>query len=47
MLTYMPFVEEVVAGEVTELAEFGAFVRIGPIDGLVHVSQITNDFLII
>jgi DNA-directed RNA polymerase subunit E' len=45
MLTYMPFVEEVVAGEVTELAEFGAFIRIGPIDGLVHVSQITNDFL--
>lgn len=45
MLTYLPFVEEVVAGEVTELAEFGAFIRIGPIDGLVHVSQITNDFL--
>jgi len=45
MLTYLPFVEEIVAGEVTELAEFGAFVRIGPIDGLVHVSQITNDFL--
>jgi DNA-directed RNA polymerase subunit E' len=45
MLTYMPFVEEVAAGEVTELAEFGVFVRIGPIDGLVHVSQITNDFL--
>lgn len=45
MLTYMPYVEEVVAGEVTELAEFGAFIRIGPIDGLVHVSQITNDFL--
>lgn len=45
MLTYMPHIEEVVAGEVTELAEFGAFIRIGPIDGLVHVSQITNDFL--
>ena len=45
MLTYLPYVEEVVAGEVSELAEFGAFVRIGPIDGLVHVSQITNDFL--
>lgn len=44
-LTYMPFVEEVVLGEVSEIAEFGAFVRIGPIDGLVHVSQITNDFL--
>src|SRR5208283_4422014 len=45
LLTYLPYVDEVVAGEVTELAEFGAFVRIGPIEGLVHVSQITNDFL--
>lgn len=45
VLSYLPYVEEVVAGEVTELVEFGAFVRIGPIDGLVHVSQITNDFL--
>ena len=45
ILSYMPYVEEVVAGEVTELVEFGAFIRIGPIDGLVHVSQITNDFL--
>ena len=45
ILTYTPYVDEVVAGEVTELAEFGAFVRIGPIEGLVHVSQITNDFL--
>ena len=45
VITYMPRVEEIVAGDVTELAEFGAFVRIGPIDGLVHVSQIANEFL--
>ncbi|MGC8669932.1 MAG: DNA-directed RNA polymerase [Candidatus Micrarchaeia archaeon] len=45
VLTYMPYVDEVVVGEVTEIAEFGAFVRIGPMDGLVHVSQILNDFL--
>lgn len=45
VLAYMPQVEEIVAGEVSELAEFGAFVKIGPIDGLVHVSQITNEFL--
>ena len=44
-LTYMPSVEEIINGEVTEIVEFGAFVRIGPMDGLVHVSQITNDFL--
>jgi DNA-directed RNA polymerase subunit E' len=45
VLSFMPKVDEVVIGEVTELAEFGAFVRIGPMDGLVHVSQITSDFL--
>ncbi len=45
ILTFMPTVEEVVAGEVSELVEFGAFVRIGPMEGLVHVSQIANDFL--
>lgn len=44
-LTYIPKVEEIVLGEVTELMDFGAFVRIGPIDGLVHVSQITDDFI--
>ena len=45
LLAYMPYPEEVIAGEVTELVEFGAFVRIGPMEGLVHVSQITNEFL--
>lgn len=45
VLSFMPTVEEVVAGEVSELVEFGAFVRIGPMEGLVHVSQIANDFL--
>jgi DNA-directed RNA polymerase subunit E' len=45
ILSFMPQVEEVVAGQVTELVEFGAFVRIGPMDGLVHVSQIAGDFL--
>ncbi len=45
ILTYMPVVDEVVVGEVSELAEFGVFVRIGPMEGLVHVSQIANDFL--
>lgn len=45
ILTFMPTIEEVVGGEVSELVEFGAFVRIGPMEGLVHVSQIANDFL--
>ena len=35
---------EVIEGEITEIVEFGAFVRLGPIDGLIHVSQLANDF---
>lgn len=38
-------IDEVVIGEVSELADFGCFVRLGPIDGLVHLSQITSDFI--
>ncbi len=45
VLAFIPKVDEVVCGEVTEIVDFGAFVRIGPMDGLVHVSQIANEFL--
>ncbi|MEM3228119.1 MAG: DNA-directed RNA polymerase [Candidatus Micrarchaeaceae archaeon] len=38
-------IEEVIVGEVSELAEFGCFVRIGPMEGLVHISQITDEFM--
>ncbi|MGI6589380.1 MAG: DNA-directed RNA polymerase [Candidatus Iainarchaeum sp.] len=45
MLTYKPTLQEVVRGTITEVTEFGAFVRIGPIEGLIHVSQIMDDFI--
>jgi len=44
-LTFKLEVEEVVVGEVSELVEFGCFVRVGPLEGLVHLSQITSDFI--
>lgn len=44
-LAYKPELQEVADGEVIEIVEFGAFVRLGPLDGLVHVSQIADDFL--
>ncbi len=44
-LVYKPLVQEVVNGYVTDITEFGAFVRIGPLDGLVHVSQVMDDFV--
>jgi len=44
-LAYTPENNEVVETEVNEIVEFGAFVKLGPMDGLVHLSQITNEFL--
>jgi len=37
--------QEVADGTVVETVEFGAFVGIGPVDGLLHVSQITDEYL--
>jgi DNA-directed RNA polymerase subunit E' len=45
LLTFYPVIQEVVEGEVVEIADFGAFVRIGPIDALLHVSQLMDDFI--
>jgi DNA-directed RNA polymerase subunit E' len=45
LLTFYPKVQEIVEGEVVEIADFGAFVRIGPIDALLHVSQLMDDFI--
>ena len=44
-LFFKPEQQEVVEGEVTDITEFGAFVRIGPMEGLVHVSQVTDDYI--
>jgi DNA-directed RNA polymerase subunit E' len=44
-LFFKPELHEVVEGEVIEITEFGAFIRIGPVDGLVHVSQVTDDYI--
>ena len=45
MLAYMPELYEVVKGDVIDVTEFGVFVRMGPMDGMVHVSQLMNDFV--
>ena len=42
-LAFLPEVHEVLDGEVVDIAEFGAFVRIGPLDAICHVSQLMDD----
>jgi DNA-directed RNA polymerase subunit E' len=45
LLTFTPVIQEIVEGDVVEIADFGAFVRIGPVDALLHVSQLMDDFI--
>ena len=45
VLCYMPQVNEIIESDVSELVEFGTFLALGPMEGLVHLSQIANDFL--
>lgn len=45
VLCYLPQVNEIVESDVSEIVEFGAFLTLGPMEGLVHLSQIANDFL--
>jgi len=44
-LAYNPILQEVVDGLVCEVVEFGAFCHIGPLDALIHMSQIMNDYV--
>lgn len=45
VLSFVPQIQEVVEGEVSEITEFGAFVRIGPVEALLHISQIMDDYI--
>ena len=45
VLSFFPTLQEIVEGEIVEITDFGAFVRIGPTDALLHLSQITDDYL--
>jgi len=44
-LMFKPELQEVLDGIVCEIVEFGAFCHIGPLDALVHMSQIMNDYV--
>jgi len=44
-LTLRLSLQEVIEGVVVETTSFGAFVSLGPIDAMLHVSQISDDFI--
>ena len=45
LLCYTPEMQEVVMGHIKDIADFGAFINIGPIEGMIHVSQTMDDFV--
>ena len=45
VLTYKPEMQEVLLGRITDITDFGAFIEIGPIDGMIHISQTMDDFV--
>jgi len=45
LLTLLPELQEVVLGKIKDIADFGAFINLGPIEGMIHVSQTMDDFV--
>ena len=45
LLTFKLEMQEIVLGKIKDIAEFGAFINIGPIDGMIHISQTMDDFV--
>jgi len=45
ILVLRPELQEVILGRITDITDFGAFVEIGPLDGMIHISQTMDDFV--
>ncbi len=45
LITFKPELQEVVVGSIKDITDFGAFLTMGPIDGMIHISQTMDDFV--
>lgn len=45
LLVFKPELQEVVIGKIKDIAEFGAFITLGPTEGMIHISQTMDDFV--
>lgn len=45
ILTFKPELHEVILTKVKDIADFGAFMTLGPIEGMIHISQSMDDFV--
>ncbi|MBS3072041.1 DNA-directed RNA polymerase [Candidatus Pacearchaeota archaeon] len=45
LVTWKPELHELVYGTINEIANFGAFMQIGPAQGMIHISQTMEDYV--
>ena len=45
LLTFRPENQEIVTGKIKDIADFGAFINMGVIDGMIHISQTMDDYV--
>lgn len=45
LIVFKPEVQEVIVGMIKDIADFGAFITLGPVEGMIHISQTMNDFV--
>mgnify|MGYP001567015640 CR=1 FL=1 len=45
ILAWKPELHELVYGTITEITNFGAFMQIGPLQGMIHISQTMEDYV--
>lgn len=45
LLAFQPELQEIIPGKIKDIADFGAFITLGPIDGMIHISQTMDDFV--
>lgn len=37
--------QEIIVGKIRDITDFGAFITLGPVEGMIHVSQTMDDFV--
>lgn len=45
VITFKPELQEIIIGKITDITNFGAFINIGPVEGMIHISQTMDDFI--
>jgi DNA-directed RNA polymerase subunit E' len=45
LLSWKPELGELVYGTITEITNFGAFIQMGPAQGMIHISQTMEDYV--